>query len=175
MEAIQNAPKPLFMRLLALVGTGGGGMLIGTVFSIAEKDVSAFFLSLAVFAFCAAQVVSLYFVIKKEDYFVISGVCTGKEPILFARYNRVELMDEISGDEQYIVLPKKTKFKVGVRYQCYLQSTRTGATDLFLENDLPTQGFLGYESLGVFKAEKTNPKNKAETNTTKEEELLFDE
>jgi len=89
----------------------------------------------------------------------VSGVCVSITPKMLGRYRRIELINTDSSNDVQFVLPKKTIFKIGHVYNCYfdhqisnrpvsISDTRHGYFNGSL--DLPTNGFLGFEDLGIY-------------------------
>jgi len=152
-------PKPVFIRLLILFCGGIGCLLVGIIVTITTRD----FILLVMSAILSIAFVTKGFLIKRKinqgQIYSVSGVCISLAPKMLGRYRRIELMDTITGNDVFFILPKKTVFKVGHVYTCYFDtpiinhsgSITTSKGGFFsTELDLPTNGFLGFEDFGIY-------------------------
>jgi hypothetical protein len=152
-------PKPVFMRLLMLFGSGAICLLVGIVVALATGDLILLAMSAILGIAFATKGVLLKRKINSGQVYGVSGVCVGIAPKMLGRYRRIELVDVDTGGDTHIILPKKVTFKIGHVYTCYfdnhigsrpenLKSQNSGISGA--DFDLPTNGFLGHEDFGVY-------------------------
>jgi len=152
-------PKPVFMRLLMLFGSGAICLLVGIAAALATGDLILLAMSAVLGIAFAAKGALLKRKISAGQIYGVSGVCVGIAPKMLGRYRRIELVDVDTGGDTHIILPKKVTFKIGHVYTCYFDN-HVGSRPENLANpkggisgadfDLPTNGFLGHEDFGVY-------------------------
>jgi len=152
-------PKPVFIRLVMLFGAAVGCLLVGIVVSRVTGDM----ILLGMSAILGGAFIAKGFLLKRKinagQIFSVSGVCVSIAPKILGRYRRIELVNTDTGDDVSFILPKKVVFKVGHVYSCYfdnlisnrpLNLNNPKGGFIYADMDLPTNGFLGFEDLGVY-------------------------
>ena len=173
-------PRPVFMRALLLFTGGAGCLLVGIVISRVTGDIVTLGMSAILGVAFVTKGILLKRKINTGCIYCVTGVCVSITPKILGRYRRIELVNTDTGDGTHFVLPKKTVFKIGHVYHCYLDSPlgnqhqldnapQDGSRSRFFiaEQDLPTNGFLGFEDLGVYQEKPAvEPANNNEETTT---------
>ncbi|MCL2047416.1 MAG: hypothetical protein FWG87_01700 [Defluviitaleaceae bacterium] len=163
-KEIPAPPKPVFLRVLTLLGGGVGCLLAGIVVSLVTGDLVILALSVILCVTFTSKGVLLKRKIAAGQIYSVSGVCVGITPKILGRYKRVELVNTDTGDTVQFVLPKKSAFKIGYVYTCYfdhhinnrLVSVDNSQVGYFnAELDLPANGFLGLENYGIYQGTPT--------------------
>ena len=167
-------PKPVLMRLFMLFGGGVGCLIVGIFMSKMMGDWVLLAMSVILFISFLAKGFLLKRKINSTQIYKISGVCVSSAPKMFGRYKRIDLVDTQTGGEVSFIMPKKVVFKIGHVYTCYFENNFNDRLEdennfeggfFSMSVDLPTNGFLGYENLGVYQEKPATV-----TNTPKNEE-----
>jgi hypothetical protein len=161
-------PKPVFMRLLLLFGGGAGCLFVGIVVALATEDYVLLLMSVMICITFVCKGAFLKRKINTGQIYSVSGVCVNIAPKMLGRYRRVELVDTDTGNDTFFILPKKMEFKIGHVYTCYFDSeignraVNDSTGGFFNAEDLPANGFLGFENFGVYQEKPIAAKNQEE-------------
>ena len=137
MDKLRTAPLPLRRKLLLTALAGAAFFLVG---------LAAIFFSLDTVTALLSGIL-----IITGHYTDIDGICIAITQTPLRKYRNVRIIDS-QERERTLVLPRQDKIEVGRRYRFYFKSSahkspaqvQTGSS--FIDESLPTDGFLGLEA-----------------------------
>ena len=113
-------PKPLFLKLAALIAVGFFCVLFGCIIGIQTRDQILCYLSFAVGLCCVFRCIAFYRIIHSKSYFILEGCCTKKESAHFKRAQNIYFTDS-SQNEYVFNLGKNIKILPEHTYRLYLE------------------------------------------------------
>lgn len=151
MDKLRTAPLPLRRKLLLAALAGAAFFLVGLAAIFFFLDTVAALLSGILAIGLACKAVVLYRLIISSRYTAIDGVCIAIMQTPLRKYRNIRIIDS-QEHEMTLVLPKQDKIEVGRQYRFYFKASahkspaqvQTGSS--FIDESLPTDGFLGLEA-----------------------------
>lgn len=145
MEKWIHSPPLLQRKVLLTLFLGIGSISVAAVMFFLSRDRTLLMLSILILIGCIFRSIRLLQVIIREDYDIVTGICTNVTAVPFRRYRKIFLLDE-AGNETTLLLGKQQPVKPGASYRFYFQ--RNGPVPSgndYLDAMLSTNIFLGYE------------------------------
>ena len=139
-------PRPLFFRLVLIFLIGTGCFSIGFLLFFLNQDRILLSLSILLLLFSIIKGLAFYHSLRKMEYLVLEGVCTGVTACPFSRSFRITLLDK-EGNTSEVTLPGKSAPQAGLAYRIYLKKTDIFPENKFLSRFFSSDAFLGMEKL----------------------------
>lgn len=146
---ISEWPAALLRRWLLSAAAGIGLLLAGLAASLAMRDTILLALSLLLTLFFAVRCISFYFIIIRDAYETLEGVCVELKRLPLKKQQRVRLMTP-DGLEHKLLLDKQTRLSIGNCYRIYIKSRPRAETAYLPQMFQPQDLFLGMDDLGPF-------------------------
>ena len=151
MDKLRTAPLPLRRKLLLTALAGAAFFLVGLAAIFFSRDTITVLLSGILAMGLAYKAVVLYRLIIASRYTAVDGSCIAITQTPLRKYRNIRIIDS-QERERTLVLPRQDKIEVGRRYRFYFKSSahispaqvQTGSS--FIDESLPTDGFLGLEA-----------------------------
>lgn len=142
-----RCPPLLKWRLMCTLLVGIGSISIALVVFLVSKDRILLSLSSMIFLGCLCRCGDLWHTIAREEYEMVTGICTGINSVPFRKYRRVYLLDE-EGNETTLLLKKQQRIKPGASYRFYFKKNAPASLGSdYLDAMLATNQFLGCEEI----------------------------
>lgn len=150
MEKWRNSPLVLRRKVFFTLLMGLLSITASFIIHVISADRILLGLGGLIFIFCLFRGVTLWRIVTRQNYEIISGVCVGAGSLPLQRYRKVRILDE-NGKESTLLLNKQVRINIGVRYCFYFQKYRPPVFgNEYLDASLSTDTFLGYEELGRY-------------------------
>lgn len=146
MDKLRTAPLPLRRKLLLTALAGAAFFLVGLAAILFSLDTVTALLSGILAIGLAFKTAELYRLIIAGRYTTVDGTCIAITQTPLRKYRNIRIIDS-QERERTLVLPRQDKIEVGCRYHFYFKSSaqvQTGSS--FIDESLPTDGFLGLEA-----------------------------
>lgn len=146
MDKLRTAPLPLKKKLLLTALVGTAFFFVGLAAIFFSRDTITVLLSGVLAIGLAYKAVVLYRLIVTARYTAIDGVCIAIMQTPLRKYRNIRIIDG-QEHEMTLVLPKQDRIEIGHQYRFYFKSSErilTGSS--FIDESLPTDGFLGLEA-----------------------------
>ena len=136
-------PKPLFQKLAARAAAGFFCILFGCAFSFRMDDPIFLSMSLLLGGCFFAGSLLLFCLIRRQDYLIISGTCTGTDTSAYRKTQQVRFTD-VSGTRQVFTISKQVKILQGHDYNIYFSRPQDLSVPI---STAISDGFLGLEEI----------------------------
>ena len=147
MDKLRTAPLPLRRKLLLTALAGAAFFLVGLAAIFFSLDTATALLSGILAIGLAFKTAELYRLIIAGHYSTVDGICIAITQTPLRKYRNIRIIDS-QERERTLVLPRQDKIEVGRQYRFYFKSSpaqvQTGSS--FIDESLPTDGFLGLEA-----------------------------